>query len=50
MVLTQATLERPFDISVTFWDRLCGELCLAVAHARELDRVATEARFQLVSR
>ena len=29
---------RPFDIPAPFWDRLYAELCLVVAHARELGR------------
>lgn len=38
LVITQADLERPFGISATFWDRLYAELCILVAHARELGR------------
>ena len=45
LVVTQADLERPFAISATFWDRLYAELCILVAHARELGRrgCATDA-------
>jgi len=38
IVMTQADLERPFEIPATFWDRLYAELCVVNAHARALGR------------
>lgn len=38
IVVIQAYLERPFAIPATFWDQLYAELCLVIAHARELGR------------
>lgn len=38
VLLIQADLERPFEIPATFWDRLYAELCVVIAHARELGR------------
>ena len=34
----QADIERPFEIAATFWDQLYAELCLVIAHVRQLDR------------
>jgi hypothetical protein len=34
--------REPFHISATFWDLLYAELCMVVAHARELGRRASE--------
>ena len=39
----QRANDVPLDIPAPFWDRLYAELCLVVAHARELGRRA-EAR------
>lgn len=40
IILIQPGLERPFAIPATFWDQLYAELCLVIAHARELGRRA----------
>ena len=36
--IIQAELERPFEIAATFWDQLYAELCLVIAHVRQLGR------------
>lgn len=36
--IIQADLERPFDIPATLWDQLYAQLCLVMAHVRELGR------------
>lgn len=34
LVITQAEMERPFEIPATFWDKVYAELCLILAHLR----------------
>jgi hypothetical protein len=38
LCIAQRGRALPFAIMVTFWDRLYAELCMVVAHARELER------------
>ena len=41
LYLSQRASDMPLDIPAPFWDRLYAELCLVIAHARELCRRAT---------
>lgn len=43
LMLDQTEHGTPFELPAPFWDRLYAELCLVIAHARELSRRA-EAR------
>jgi hypothetical protein len=40
LVLAQKGARRNFEIPAPFWDRLYAELCVVVAHSRELGRRA----------
>lgn len=41
LMISHADNDQPLAIPAPFWDRLYGELGLAAAHARELNRVRT---------
>lgn len=45
ILIVQDDAEPAFEIAASFWDRLGAELCLVIAHARELTRL-WEARVQ----
>lgn len=38
LIIEQPGSARPFEIPATFWDRLYAELCVVLAHSRELGR------------
>ncbi|RYF13165.1 MAG: hypothetical protein EOO77_16055 [Oxalobacteraceae bacterium] len=40
LVMQQSNDHRAFEIPAPFWDRLYAELCVVIAHSRELSRRA----------
>ena len=38
LVVAQRGAAQPFEIPAPFWDRLYAELCVVIAHSRELGR------------
>lgn len=42
LVMKQKGTRHDFEIPAPFWDRLYAELCVVIAHSRELGRRATK--------